>query len=113
MVKIAALATALALLLPAAAHADAFVAADPPLTGECSAAAGDIVAGGRAVGGKTVTVSEAAAPAHLVNGLRDCPVVAVAADGTALLTADDDESAPLLVRPPGGRFAQDATSGPG
>jgi hypothetical protein len=106
MVKISALAATLALLTPAAAQADAFVPADPTVKGACGAAADDIVAGGREFSRRQVTVAEAGAPALRFKGLRSCPVVAAAADGTALLSADDDESEPLLVRPPGGEFAQ-------
>jgi hypothetical protein len=115
MVKIAALATALALLTPAAAHADAFVPADPPLTGSCGAAAGDLVLAGHVVGRERridVSVSVAGGAPQPLTRLHGCPVAAAAADGTAIVAGDGRDFVQLVVRLPGGELTRQATADP-
>lgn len=95
------------LLAAGVARGEVLTPADPELLGHCGAASGDLVAAGRLSDRSEdlpIEVSERGGPPQAMRGIRGCPVVASADDGTAILGGSSRDESALLVRGPGGRF---------
>ena len=123
--RLALILIALFTLSSGAARADVFVPADPPVlrSAQCVAGAGDVIAAGTDPD-KPVRLSVGGGGWRELAGLRGCPVIAAAGDGTLAVAAESENPADrtsdggsLAVREPGGAFGApialggDTTSG--
>ncbi|MDA0161237.1 hypothetical protein OM076_13240 [Solirubrobacter ginsenosidimutans] len=123
--RLALILIALFTLSASAARADVFVPADPPVlrSAQCVAGGGDVIAAGTEPD-KPLRLSVGGGGWRELPGLRGCPVIAAAGDGTLALVglsvnrADTSlDGASLVVREPGGAFGApivlggDSTSG--